>query len=69
MAPLPRRFLRKLLRTWKSRKPHASGLVMFAGDDAPRDLDDPLSDPKVQARFGQAIAKQVERRRSDRGED
>jgi hypothetical protein len=32
---------------------------MFAGKDAPRDLDDPLSDPKVQARVGKAIAKQA----------
>jgi hypothetical protein len=34
---------------------------MFAGEDAPRDLDDPLSDPKVQARIGKAIAKRAKR--------
>jgi len=34
---------------------------MFAGQDAPRDLDDPLSDPKVQARIGETIANQAKR--------
>jgi len=37
--------------------PAATGLVMFVGENAPRDLDDPFSDPKVQARIGQFIAK------------
>lgn len=59
----PLRFFRGLLRKWASRKRHASGLIMFAGKDRPRDLDDPLSDPKVQARIGEVIAKQVRPRR------
>lgn len=37
---------------------------MFAGEDVPRDLDDPLSDPKVQSRFGEALAKRAKRRRN-----
>ena len=48
-----------LSRKWTSRKRHASGRVMFAGEDAPRDLDDPLSDPKIQARVGEVIAKRA----------
>jgi hypothetical protein len=36
---------------------------MFVGEDAPRDLDDPLSDPKVQARIGEAIAKRSKSRK------
>jgi hypothetical protein len=32
---------------------------MFSGKDAPRDLDDPLSDPNVQARIGETIAKRA----------
>jgi hypothetical protein len=36
---------------------------MFAGEDTPRDLDDPLSDPKVQARLGETLAKQARRKR------
>jgi hypothetical protein len=57
----PARVFHTLSRKWKSRKGHASGLVMFAGEDAPRDLDDPLSDPKVQARIGKVIAKRAKR--------
>ena len=59
----PRRVLRAALQKWKLRSPPPSGLVMFAGEEAPRDLDDPLSDPKVQARIGEAIAKRAKRRR------
>ena len=59
----PRRFARALLRKRMARKPAASGLVMFAGEDAPRDLDNPLSDPKVQGRFGDTIAKLGQRSR------
>lgn len=57
----PRRVLRAALQKWGLRKAPPSGLVMFAGEDAPRDLDDPLSDPKVQARIGKAIAKRAKR--------
>ena len=59
----PLRIFRALLRQWTTRKRHASGLVMFAGEDAPRDLDDPLSDPKIQARVGEVIAKRAKRSR------
>jgi hypothetical protein len=59
----PRRLARALLRKWMSRTPPSSGLIMFAGEDGPRDLDDPLSDPKVQGRVGEAIAKLIYRPR------
>ena len=52
-------FLRSVLKKWSSRQTPASGQVIFAGEDAPRDLDDPLGDPKVQARVGEAIAKRA----------
>jgi len=55
----PRRLFRAALKNWKPQEPAPSGLVMFAGENAPRDLDDPLSDPKVQARIGEAIAKRA----------
>ena len=60
--PRPRwdqRLFRALMKKWRSRKPPTSGVVMFVGEDAPRDLDDPLSDPKVQARVGKVIAKKA----------
>ncbi len=63
----PQSLFRALRRKWKSRKP-AAGLVMFAGEDAPRNLDDPLSDPKVQARFGEAIGSQGKRHRRGRND-
>lgn len=53
------RLLRLVFRNWKSRN---RGLVMFAGENVPRDLDDPLSDPKVQARVGEIIAKRGKRK-------
>lgn len=59
----PRRLIRTLTKRWQARRAPRSGLVMFAGEDAPRDLDDPLTDPKVQARIGEAIAKPMSRRR------
>jgi hypothetical protein len=52
---------RALLRRGRWRKLTPPGLVMFAGEDAPRDLDDPLTDPKVQTRIGKTIAKQLQR--------
>jgi len=55
----PRRISDTVLKKWRSRP--AAGLVMFAGRNAPRDLDDPLSDPAVQARVGEFIAKQATR--------
>jgi len=57
------RILRAVSKKGTTGKRRLSGLVMFAGEDAPRDLDDPLSDPKVQIRFGEAIAKQSKPRR------
>jgi hypothetical protein len=66
--PWPQRFVRGLLRKWASRKRHASGLIMFAGQDRPRDLDDPMSDPKVQARIGETIARQVRPKRRSRSQ-
>ena len=58
----PRRISDTVLKKWQSRHPAArSGLVMVAGQNAPRDLDDPFSDPKVQARIGEFIAKQATR--------
>jgi hypothetical protein len=59
----PQRVLHAALRKWKLRKAPPSRLVMFVGEDAPRDLDDPLSDPKVQARIGEAIAKRSKSRK------
>ena len=53
----PRRLGRTRLKTRRPHMPAATGLVMFVGENAPRDLDDPFSDPKVQARIGQFIAK------------
>jgi hypothetical protein len=50
---------RALFVNWRSGKPPPRGLVMFSGKDAPRDLDDPLSDPNVQARIGETIAKRA----------
>jgi hypothetical protein len=41
---------------------------MFAGQDRPRDLDDPMSDPKVQARIGETIARQVRPKRRSRSQ-
>ena len=61
--PWWRRLTIALRRRWALRNRHASGLVMFAGENGPRDLDDPLSDPKVQARIGEAISKPMSRRR------
>ena len=58
----PRRIGGTLLKQWQARRPTAkSGLVMVAGQNAPRDLDDPFSDWKVQARVGEFIAKQATR--------
>ena len=58
------RIFRAVSKRGTPGKRRLSGLVMFAGEDAPRDLDDPLSDPKVQPpRFGEAIAKQSKPRR------
>jgi hypothetical protein len=59
------RMLRRLLQRWTVRDRRADGPVIMAGGDAPRDLDDPLSDPKVQARVGEAIARLASRRRPD----
>jgi hypothetical protein len=56
-------FLRSFLTKWRSRPEPASGLAIFTGEDAPRDLDDPLSDPKAQARLGEAIAKRARKRK------
>jgi len=54
----PRRFARALLRKWTQRSPAP---VVSVGEDAPRDLDDPLSDPKAQARIGEVIARRARR--------
>jgi hypothetical protein len=53
----PRRLGRTLLKSRQPQMPAAAGLVICVGENAPRDLDDPFSDPKVQARIGQFIAK------------
>jgi len=52
-----RRLGRTLLKSRQPQMPAAAGLVICVGENAPRDLDDPFSDPKVQARIGQFIAK------------
>ena len=52
-----------LRRPWMRRHP-ISEPVLLAGRDAPRDLDDPLSDPSVQARVGEAISKLARRKRN-----
>ena len=57
-------FLRSVLKKWSARPAPPSGLVMLAGKDAPRDLDNPLSDPKVQARVGEAISQGARRPRN-----
>jgi hypothetical protein len=56
-------FLRSFLTRWRSRPVPASGLAIFIGEDVPRDLDDPLSDPKAQVRVGDAIAKRARKRK------
>jgi hypothetical protein len=61
--PWYKRVFRALFVNWRSGKPPARGLVMFSGEDAPRDLDDPLSDPNVQARIGETIAKRARGRK------
>lgn len=61
-ASWQRRLIRALTGRWKSRRVPQSGLVMFVGEDAPRNPDDPMSDPKVQARVvGKAIARRARR--------
>jgi len=58
----PVRFMMALLKRWTSKAKTGSGPILFSGKDAPRDLDDPLSDPAVQGRVGEAMAKQAQRR-------
>ena len=52
----PRRIGDTLLKRSLSRPAARSGLIMVAGQNAPRDVDEPLSDPMVQARVGELIA-------------
>jgi len=59
----PRRLARALLHKWTRRSPAPVRPIIFVGEDAPRDLDDPLSDPKVQALISEAIAKKAGRSR------
>ena len=59
------RLLQRLIKKWTGR-PRWNARVIIAGGDGPRDLDNPLSDPKVQARVGKTIAELAARRRGSK---
>lgn len=52
-------FCRRMLYRVPSRPSRRPPVVLV---DRPRDLDDPLSDPNIQARVGETIAKQAKKR-------
>jgi hypothetical protein len=60
LSPKPiSEFFRRMVYRLRSRFNRRPTIVMV---DRPRDLDDPLNDPELQSRVGEAIAKRAIRR-------